>query len=256
MPLWDRRTDPPVIAGGPASPADRRIRTQPAGGKTLDHDTQSDRAANRWLALALVGLAGLAILTIVVGIHVVIPFDRPLLDLASSWTSLTPVWNLFSTLGNLPMIPIGLGFVVWLWWKGRHREAVLVFLLLAAATGTTEGLKVLIARTRPEVGGGGNIIPGTEFSYPSGHSLEDVMILGMIGLKLWRRLRSQLVRGLYVVLATAFVVVVEISRVALSTHYPSDMLAGIFGGFAALGLYAFFSRRGGWADRPPESEPR
>jgi undecaprenyl-diphosphatase len=222
----------------------------------LDVSSRTDRNANAWLALGLVGIAGLAILTVVVGSHVVIPFDRPLLDAASSWTSLDAVWNLFSTLGNLPMIPLGLGFVVWLWWKGRHREALLVLLVLAAATATTEGLKVFIARPRPEVGGGGNIIPGTEFSYPSGHSLEDVMILGMIGLKLWRRLRSLLIRGLYVVLAAAFVVVVEISRVALATHFPSDMLAGVFGGFAALGLYAWFSRRGGWADRPPEPDPR
>jgi undecaprenyl-diphosphatase len=235
------------------APRDRRVRHQE--GKALDTRQRSDRNATAWLALALLSLAGLVILTIVVGSHVVIPFDKPLLDLASTWSSLDPVWNLFTTLGNLPMIPIGLGFVVWLWWKGRHREAIVVFLLLAAATATTEGLKVLTARARPDPGAGGaNIIPGTEFSYPSGHSLEDVMILGMIGLKLWRRLRSQLGRVLYVVLAVAFVVVVEISRVALSSHFPSDMLAGIFGGFAALGLYAWFSRRGGWADKPPEPE--
>jgi membrane-associated phospholipid phosphatase len=227
-----------------------------AGALTLDDHRRSDRAATAWLALALVSLAGLGIVTAVVASHVAIPFDRPIVDLASSWTALTPVWNLFSTLGNLPMIPLGLGFVAWLWWKGRHREAVLVFLLLAAATGTTEGLKVLLARARPESGGGGlNIIPGTEFSYPSGHSFEDVMILGMIGLRLWRRLRSHLLSGLYVVLAAAFIVIVEISRVALATHWPSDMLAGLFGGFAALGLYGWWSRRGGWADQPPQPEP-
>ena len=235
--------------------ADRRVPQQE--GTALDTRQPAGRNANGWLALGLVGIVGLVIMTVLVGSHVVIPFDKPFLDLASSWTTLDPVWNLFSTLGNLPMIPIGLGFVVWLWWKGRHREAIVVFLLLAAATATTEGLKVLVARPRPEVGASGaNIIPGTEFSYPSGHSLEDVMILGMIGLKLWRRLRSQLGRVLYVVLAAAFVVVVEISRVALSSHFPSDMLAGIFGGFAALGLYGWLSRRGGWADKPPESEPR
>ncbi|HYK94435.1 MAG TPA: phosphatase PAP2 family protein [Candidatus Dormibacteraeota bacterium] len=235
------------------APADGRVRQRE--GTTLDSAQRSDRNATAWLALGLVGIAGLVIMTILVGSHVVIPFDKPFLDLASSWTSLDPVWNLFTNLGNLPMIPIGLGFVVWLWWKGRHREAIVVFLLLAAATATTEGLKVLLARPRPEVGAGGaNIIPGTEFSYPSGHSLEDVMILGMVGLKVWRRLRSELGRVLYVVLAVAFVVVVEISRVALSSHYPSDMLAGIFGGFAAVGLYGWFSRRGGWADRPPEPE--
>lgn len=238
MPLFDGAGDPPWMVTSTYA------------------RSATDRRSTEWLALALVSIAGLAILTAIVASHLVIPFDRPLLDLASSWTSLTAVWNLFSTLGNLPMIPLGLGFVAWLWWKGRHREAIVVLLLLAAATATTEGLKVLIARPRPVVGGGGNIIPGTEFSYPSGHSLEDVMILGMIGLKLWRRNRSQLIRWLYVVLAAAFVVVVEISRVALSTHFPSDMLAGLFGGLAALGLYAWFSRAGGWADHPPEPEPR
>lgn len=235
------------------APAARRVRQQE--GSALDIRQQADRNATAWLALGLVGIAGLVIMTILVGSHVVIPFDKPLLDLASTWSSLDPVWNLFTTLGNLPMVPIGLGFVVWLWWKGRHREAVLVFVLLAAATLTTEGLKLLLARPRPEVGAAGaNIIPGTEFSYPSGHSLEDVMILGMIGLKLWRRLSSRLGRALYVVLAVAFVAVVEVSRVALSSHFPSDMLAGIFGGVAALGLYGWFSRRGGWADKPPEPE--
>jgi undecaprenyl-diphosphatase len=245
--------DRPIVKG--MAPPARRARQQE--GPPLDIRQPTDRNANGWLALGLVGIAGLVIMTILVGSHVVIPFDKPFLDLASSWTALDPVWNLFTTLGNLPMIPIGLGFVVWLWWKGRHREAIVVFLLLAAATATTEGLKLLLARPRPDVGApGANIIPGTEYSYPSGHSLEDVMILGMIGLKLWRRLHSQLGRVLYVVLAIAFVVVVEISRVALSSHYPSDMLAGIFGGFAALGLYGWFSRGGGWADKPPEPESR
>ena len=248
MSLLDRRADAP-----PMTTTDRRALQH--GGRALDSDQTSDRNATAWLALGLVGIAGLVIMTILVGSHVVIPFDQPFVDVASSWTALDPVWNLFTTLGNLPMIPIGLGFVVWLWWKGRHREAIVVFLLLAAATATTEGLKVLLARPRPDPGApGANIIPGTEFSYPSGHSLEDVMILGMIGLKVWRRVVSQLGRVLYVVLAIAFVSVVEISRVALSSHYPSDMLAGIFGGFAALGLYGWFSRRGGWADKPPEPE--
>jgi membrane-associated phospholipid phosphatase len=77
------------------------------------------------------------------------------------------------------------------------------------------------------------------------------MILGMIGLKLWRRVVSQLARVLYVVLAVAFVVVVRISRVALSSHFPSDMLAGIFGGFAARAVRLVL-RQGGWADKPSD----
>ena len=42
-----------------------------------------------------------------------------------------------------------------------------------------------------------------------------------------------------------------IARVALQEHFPTDLLGGLFGGIAALSLYAWFTRPGGWADRPP-----
>ena len=209
---------------------------------------EDERGARRWLAIALISLAGLGLLTAAVMSQTVLPFDRPLLDLAMSWTAYQGVWNLFSDLGNLPMIPTGLGFVAWLWYKKRRREAALVLVLFAAATAGSEGIKALVARPRPEGGGAG--IPGVVFSYPSGHSWEDSMILGMIGMNLWRYARLRWVPPVFTVLAIAFVALVCIARVALGVHYPSDMLAGLFGGIGILGLYAWWSRPGSWADHP------
>ena len=179
----------------------------------------------------------------------VLPFDKPWLDLAMSWTAYQGVWNLFSDLGNLPMIPTGIGFVIWLWYKKRRREAVLVLLLFAAATAGSEGIKALVARPRPQGGGAG--IPGVVYSYPSGHSWEDSMILGMIGMNLYRFARARWVPIVFTGLAIAFVAAVCVARVALGVHYPSDMLAGLFGGIAILGLYAWWLRPGSWADHPP-----
>lgn len=205
--------------------------------------------ARRWLAIALISLVGLGLLTVVVGSQIAVPFDRPWLDLAMSWTAYEGVWNVFSDLGNLPMIPIGIGFVAWLWYKKRRREAVLVLLLFAAATAGSEGLKALIARPRPQ--GGGTGIPGVIYSYPSGHSWEDSMILGMVGMNVFRFARARWVPIVFTVLAIAFIALVCVARVALGVHYPSDMLAGLFGGIAILGLYAWWSRPGSWADHPP-----
>ncbi len=211
--------------------------------------SEAARDARLWLAIAIVSIVGLALLTVVVMLHVVLPFDQPLLETAKSLTAWTSVWNFFSELGNLPMIPTGAGFVVWLLYKKRRREALLVILIFAAATGASEGLKALVARPRPEGGGAG--IPGVIYSFPSGHSFEDVMILGMIALTIWRRCRAAWVPIVFTILATIMIVFVCISRVALAVHYPSDMLAGLFGGFAALGLYGWWSRSGSWADHPP-----
>lgn len=233
----------PGIGAPPSRALETRLRCR------LPDRSERDRDARRWLAIALVSLAGLALLTVVVGSHIALPFDQPLLEMARGWTGWTSVWNFFSDMGNLPMIPTGFGFVLWLLYKKRRREALLVILLFAAATAGSEGLKLLLARPRPEGGGAG--IPGVVYSYPSGHAFEDVMILGMIALTLWRRCRQLWIPILFTILATVMIVFVNIARVALAVHYPSDMLAGLFGGFAALGLYGWWSRAGSWADHPP-----
>ena len=223
----------------------RRARTSVVEAILTAH-SDPEGNARRWLAIALISVLGLVLLTVAVMSKTVLPFDKPLLDQAMSWSAYEGVWNVFSEAGNLPMIPIGLGFVGWLWYKKRHREAILVLLLFALATAGSEGLKALVARPRPQGGGAG--IPGVVYSYPSGHSWEDSMILGMVGMNLFRYARARWVPIVFTLLTMVFIAFVCVARVALGVHYPSDMLAGLFGGVGILGLYAWWSRPGGWAD--------
>jgi len=209
----------------------------------------SQRAASAWLWIAIVSLVGLALLTFALVSHVVIPGDRQLLDIAVTWTGGTLAWNVFSELGNYPMVPTGFGLVIWLLFKKRRREAVLVIVLFASATGGSELMKALVARDRPLGSAPG--IPGSVYSYPSGHALEDVMILGMVALTLWRRQHAMWLKLGFAVLVVIFVALVAISRVALALHYPSDILGGVLAGLAILGLYAWWTRPGARADKPP-----
>jgi len=179
----------------------------------------------------------------------VFPFDKQLLDLAVTWTGWSLVWNVFSELGNYPMVPTGFGLVIWLLFKKRRREALLVVLLFAAATAGSEGLKAVVARDRPLGSAPG--IPGSVYSYPSGHALETVMILGMVALTLWRRQHALWLKLGFAVLVAVFVTLVCVARVALDLHYPTDILGGLLGGFGILGLYAWWTRPGAWADHPP-----
>lgn len=209
----------------------------------------SQRSAIAWLAIAIVSLAGLAALTVVATSQGLLPFDRPLLATAVTWDAWRAVWEFFSFFGNLPMIPIAIGLVVWLIITKRRREAFVVIVLFALATAGQEGLKAFVARPRPLGSAPG--IPGSVYSYPSGHALEDLVILGMIALNVWRRTPMLWFRVGVAALVAFEVVMVSIARVALDLHYPSDDLAGLLGGLGILGLYAWWTRPGAWADKPP-----
>jgi undecaprenyl-diphosphatase len=219
---------------------------------------QADHARTRWanvgaLLIALLSLAGLVALTAAVASGFVFPFDQPWLALARTLDGWPLFWQAISQSANIPLIVIGLGFVLWLFRKKRHREAVLVILILVAVTAGSEGIKQLVGRPRPS--GTGDGIPGVVYSYPSGHVLEVLTILGLIALRSWRSSRSLRLRLALVILVTIEVALVGVARLALNEHYPTDVLAGLLGAIGALGLYAWFTRPGGWADKPAADPP-
>ncbi len=202
-----------------------------------------------WAVLAVLGFAGFALLTVAVWNQATQAFDLDLMSRVAPLSAFNGVWTFFSELGNYPMIPIGLGYAIWLWWHGRHREAIATVVLFGVATAISEGTKALVARPRPQGGGAG--IPGVVYSFPSGHSLEDLMIFGMIALTLWRSRQPAWIKWLFLAFTAFEVVMVSIARVALAVHYPSDMLGGILIAAGVLGAYGWLTRPGGWADRPP-----
>lgn len=211
-----------------------------------------DVTSKRWLAIALVSLAGLVALTVAVASKVVFPFDQPLLTLTHTWDGNPGIWQALSETANIPLIVIGLGFVGWLFLTKRRREALLVLVLLAAVTAGSEAIKQITLRPRPEAGTASGI-PGVIYSYPSGHVLEALTILGLVALRLWRSAVALALRLGVAILTVVEVVLVGVARLALGAHYPTDVLAGILGALGALGLYAWFTRPGAWADKPPHA---
>lgn len=204
----------------------------------------------RWLVLAGVSLAGLVALTVAVAVKVVFFFDQPLLTLAHTWDGNPDIWKAISETANIPLIIIGLGFVAWLFLTKRRREALLVLVMLAAVTAGSEAIKQITLRPRPEAGTASGI-PGVVYSYPSGHVLEALTILGFVALRLWRSAVALVLRLGVAILVVVEVVLVGIARLALGAHYPTDILAGVLGALGVLGLYAWLTRPGAWAGKPP-----
>ena len=205
------------------------------------------------LILGLLGILGFALLTVIVRARVVIPFDQPMLTLMHGWDGNPVIWKILTETANIPLFLISGGFVIWLFVTKRRREALLVLLIFVAVTATSEGAKQLTLRPRPETGTAAGI-PGVPYSYPSGHVLEALTILGCVALRIWRSGLSLIVRLAVPILVVIEVVLVGIARIALDAHYPTDVLAGLLVGVGALGLYAWFTRPGAWADHPPLRE--
>jgi membrane-associated phospholipid phosphatase len=211
-----------------------------------------ERTAETWvcLALAVLGLGGFALLAWTAAMQVAIPFDQSLLDLARSWSTFSVEWELLSNAANIPMIFVGVGLVLWLFWKGARREAVLVVVTLAVVTAGSEAVKQLVHRPRPP--GSDAVVPGIIYSFPSGHVLEAVTILGIVAVLVWRSSRSLIVRAAVAVAISVFVALVAVARVAINAHYPSDVLAGFLAGIGVLAIFILLTRAPA-EDHPPPS---
>ena len=169
----------------------------------------------------------------------VFSFDQPLLDAGRGLGQYMAAWQGLSDSANFPLIAIGVGIVAWLLWTRQRLEAVLVILVLAAVTAGSEAVKQTVARPRPP--GFDSSVIGVVYSYPSGHVLEAVTIYGIISVLVWRSGLPRIVRLLVPVVFAIIVVFVGVARVAVGAHYPSDVLAGLFGGIGVVALFALLT---------------
>ncbi len=206
------------------------------------------------LAIAGIGIVGFAVLTWLVASGVTIPFDAPLRNVALGWSGYRAAWSFLSDAANLPLIAIGVGIVAWLLVKRRFREAIVVIVMLAAVTAGSEAVKQAVHRPRPP-SSDAHVI-GVVYSFPSGHVLESLTILGTIAVLVWRSALPSAVRVGTALAVAVFVCLVAVARVAIDAHYPSDVLAGFLGGMAALAIFVLLTRPGsGGASERRRSPP-
>jgi|GEM_PF-884429 len=225
--------------------------TQPTlpAGHPLESDARTLGSGTAWLLLAILSAVGFAVLALAVKAGVFTALDHSLL--ATVHRNIAPgiFWDVISASANIPLIAVGLAFVVWLFVTKRRREAFIALALMAAVTAGSELAKTFVGEARPS--GNGDGIPGVPGAFPSGHELEVLSIWGMVAIRFWRSSFARWLRQLVAVMVTIEVVLVGVARLVLDEHWPADVVAGFLGGFVVLGLYAWFTRPGGWADRPP-----
>jgi undecaprenyl-diphosphatase len=150
-------------------------------------------------------------------------FDQPILlalhRLATPGVDIFFVW--MSKLGyQYGVIPVDAAIAAWLVWKRRYRDALFFLLAVVGSLVVNMGAKNHFTRLRPELWV--PIAPEMSFSFPSGHAMGSMTLGTAVALLAWPTRARWWVLGL----ASAFVLLVGMSRVYLGVHYPSDIMAG------------------------------
>lgn len=155
----------------------------------------------------------------------VVNFD----NLISSWVYtfrtpfLTDVMKFITSLASINIIfPLFCLLVILFIIVKRKRYIIPLFLTVLGNSIFVEVVKMIFARARPLISN--TLVFESTYSYPSGHSLIAITIVGLIVIYLFIELKSNLLKMISLILGIIVILLVGFSRIYLGAHWPSDVL--------------------------------
>jgi len=124
---------------------------------------------------------------------------------------------------TVSMAVLALVVALWLLYRGRRVDAVLVFGAMAGASLVFRGLKLLIDRPRPPLES--RLVDVTNESLPSGHATMSVVVIATLVVLAWAGL-GHAARVVMIAAAAVWIGGVGATRIYLGVHWFSDVVAG------------------------------
>ncbi|HET9126705.1 MAG TPA: phosphatase PAP2 family protein [Propionibacteriaceae bacterium] len=146
---------------------------------------------------------------------------------------LTPMAAGLAVLGGPALWVLIVTAVAWLWLRRFRGDAVFVAATTAVAGIVTSGMKLLFARPRPTADVIGAI--ARSYAFPSGHTVNTTVFVGLLGLLAWRARPAPASRVVIAVVWAASSLTMAASRVYLADHWFTDVVGGLV---TAVGLLA------------------
>ena len=138
---------------------------------------------------------------------------------------LTPLASDLAVLGGPALNVLVATCVVWLWVRRFRGDAVFVALTMALAGITTSVLKLVFARPRPASGLIGPV--SHSYAFPSGHTVNTTVFVGLLGLLAWHARPRRAWRVAIVAVWLGTSVTMAASRVYLAYHWFTDVVGGL-----------------------------
>jgi len=107
------------------------------------------------------------------------------------------------------------------WTRKNYALRVIVSVIIAAALNLI--LKNIFQRPRPDIL---RLVAETDYSFPSGHAMNNIALYGSIVLISWEKLKNLNMKIVITCLSVILVGAIGFSRVYLGVHYASDIIGG------------------------------
>jgi undecaprenyl-diphosphatase len=148
--------------------------------------------------------------------------------------TMTMIMKFFTFIGaGLPIVIIAVFVLVILYFVLGHRRELILFTTAVIGSSLLNVLlKLLFHRPRPDLH---RIIEATGFSFPSGHAMAAFSLYATLIFLLWKNASAGSARVLLLLIGSAFIAAIGLSRIYLGVHYPSDVIAG----YLASGFWVF-----------------
>lgn len=148
----------------------------------------------------------------------------------------TPFWILVTTIGNSGAIWILVSLGLILYPKTRHIGITCALSLVFSLIIVNIGLKNVVARPRPYTYFDASLLikEPHDFSFPSGHTSASFAAAVVL-----YKERLKLNKIPVYTIAMTLAIVMSLSRLYLSVHFPSDILGGALTGILSASLAMF-----------------
>lgn len=145
---------------------------------------------------------------------------------------LTLLFRAITHLIDIPIIITWVLIVAFIFYRKQWKmESFLMLGNLALAGILIVTFKNIYQRPRPEIL---HLVDEKGFSFPSGHSLAVMIMVGTLIVIFSQRIKDKLWKRIVQILLGFYLLSVLVSRVYLGVHYPSDVLASLCVGLGVL----------------------
>jgi undecaprenyl-diphosphatase len=144
---------------------------------------------------------------------------------------LTQYMKAVSYLGNIEVICIGLFAGSAYFYKTRHWNTLIAFIMSTGGGSLFITLtKLMVKRERPSILEA--LAKENTFSFPSGHTFTAICFYGFLTYFIVRDMNNGWVKWLIIAASAVFIASISISRVYLGAHWLSDVVASVGAGTA------------------------
>ena len=150
--------------------------------------------------------------------------------------TLTKVLKVVTNLGGVySLFPIAILTALILFFCKKRKCGIAIILNLLMSSAMYVFFKNIFQRPRPEIAE--QLINETGYSFPSGHTTNNVAFYGLAIYLIYENIKNKKIRNILFILLSIMPILIGFSRIYLRVHYFSDVIAGMILGSISVILF-------------------